>query len=276
MVMASAVEHILCPVCGGHVLVEHSDKVNRCEYCSSPVLGPSQSRDCINHSGTLAKASCHVCGDLICEECMQVRIGDYGGKLFTVVHCEKPECQTESVWAKPLNREFQRMTNFDWSDRTDNIILRVTGLGAILLMLFELFFIIAMIWIQYFTPWGLADPSPIGFLFLRGDLTVILSILGNVMSAIILQTALQVYVHDRQLASGVFLLVFLIVEVIFLFARGIVFNLLSVPQTWLLPVLLVSFGVATLMLFIGSLAAIGVGWKKRDQIEDAKIRLGLE
>lgn len=274
--MPSAVELILCPVCGGRVAVEHLDKVNRCEYCASPVLGPSQSRDCINHPGTLAKASCHVCGDLICEECMQVRIGDYGGKLFTVVHCEKPECKLESAWAKPLNREFQKLTNFDWSDRTDNIILRVTGLGAILMMLFELFFIITMIWIQYFTPWGLADPSPIGFLFLRGDFTVILSILGNVMSAIILQTALQVYVHERQLASGAFLLFFLIVEVVFLLARGLFFNLLSFPQTWLVPFLLVSFGAATLMLFTGSLAAIGVGWKKRGQVEDAKIRLGLE
>ncbi|UCH03631.1 MAG: B-box zinc finger protein [Candidatus Thorarchaeota archaeon] len=274
--MTSAVEHILCPVCGGRVLVEHSDKVNRCEYCASPVLGPSQSRDCVNHESMLAKASCRVCGDLICEDCMQVRIGDYGGKLFTVVHCEKPECKLESEWAKPLNREFQKLTNFDWSDRTDNVILRVTGLGAILMMLFELFFIIAMIWIQYFTPWGIADPSPIGFIFLRGDLTVILSILGNVMSAIILQTALQVYVHERQLASGAFLLVFLIIEVVFLLARGLFFNLLSFPQAWLVPFLLVSFGAATLMIFTGSLAALGVGWKKRGQVEDAKIRLGLE
>ncbi|MFQ5832888.1 MAG: hypothetical protein ACE5H4_09315 [Candidatus Thorarchaeota archaeon] len=207
---------------------------------------------------------------------MQVRIGDYGGKLFTVVHCEKPECKVESEWAKPLNREFQKLTNFDWSDRSDNIILRVTGLGAILMMLFELFFIITMIWAQYFTPWGRADPSPIQFMFLRGDLTVILSILGNVMSAIILQTSLQVYVHDRQLASGAFLLVFLMVEVVFLLFRGLFFNLLSFPEPWLVPFLLISFGVATLLIFSGSLAATVVGMKKRGQVEDAKIRLGLK
>ena len=268
--------NILCPVCGGHIGIEHSDKVNRCEYCASPVLGPSQSRNCVNHSDILAKASCQVCGDLVCEECMHTKIGDYGGKLLTIVHCDKDKCVVESDWAKPLNEEFQELTNFDWSDNKDNIILRVVGLGAILMMVFELFFILAMLWIQYLDPWGQSIPSPIPFLFVRGDTVVILNIIGNALSAVILQTALQIYIHERQLGSGVFLLGFLLLEAAFLVARGLYFNLLAYPGTWLVPFLLGAFGVATLMIFFGSLAGIYVGMKKHGQIADAKIRLGLE
>ncbi|MFX0053434.1 MAG: B-box zinc finger protein [Promethearchaeota archaeon] len=274
--MAYHTENILCPVCGGQIGVEYTDKVNRCEYCASSVLGPGQSRNCVNHSDILAKASCNVCGDLICEECMQTRIGDYGGKLLTIVHCNKDTCIAESDWAKPLNREFQELTNFDWSDNKDNIILRVVGLGAILMMLFELFFILAMLWIQYYDPWGQSVPSPIPFLFVRGDTIVILNIIGNALSAVILQTALQIYIHERQLGSGVFLLGFLLLEAAFLLARGLYFNLLAYPGTWLVPFLLGAFGIATLMIFFGSLAGIYVGWKKHSQIADAKIRLGLE
>ncbi|MFW9847015.1 MAG: B-box zinc finger protein, partial [Candidatus Thorarchaeota archaeon] len=265
--------HVLCPVCGGRIETSHSDKVNRCEYCASPVLGPSQSRDCVNHPETLAKASCHVCGDLICEECMTTRIGDYGGKLLTLVHCEKPACVAQSEWAKPLNREFQALTNFEWADRIDNIILRVVGLGAILMMIFELFFILSMLWIQYFTAWG---RTTMPYIVIPGDSVVILNILGNALSAIILQTALQVYIHERQLSSGVFLLGFLILEAAFLVLRGIYFNLLEYPETWLVPFLFIAFGVATLMIFFGSLGAIYVGRKKYNQIKDAKIQLGLE
>lgn len=268
--------HVLCPVCGGRIGIEHSDKVNRCEYCASPVLGPSQSRDCVNHPETLAKASCHACGDLICEDCMTTRIGDYGGKLLTLVHCEKPDCVAQSEWAKPLNKEFQALTNFDWADRIDNILLRVVGLGAVLMMVFELFFILSMLWIQYFDPWGRTVPSPIPFFIVRGDSVVILNILGNALSAIILQTALQVYIHERQLSSGVFLLGFLILEAAFLVFRGIYFNLLAYPGTWLVPFLFAAFGVATLMIFFGSIGAIYVGSKKYNQIKGAKIQLGLE
>ncbi|TFG07271.1 hypothetical protein EU522_00875 [Candidatus Thorarchaeota archaeon] len=266
---------ILCPVCGGRVVTEHEDKANRCEYCGSPVLGPSQSRDCVNHPGTLAKEVCSVCGDLVCEECMEVRVGQYGGKLFTIINCNKAECQVANSWAKPLNREYQRLTNFDWSDRIDNWVLRVSGLGAVLMMLFELMFVILMLWIQYFTPWGRATPSPIPNIFLVGDTVIILSITGNFLSAVILQTALQVYVHERQLTSGAFLLGLLILETAFLFFRGLYFNLLAFPEAWLIPLLLTCFSFATILVFFGSLAAIGVGIKKHNQTVEAKKALGL-
>ncbi|MFX0107584.1 MAG: B-box zinc finger protein [Candidatus Hodarchaeota archaeon] len=269
-------EHILCPVCGGRILVEHTDKVNHCEYCASPVLGPKQSRQCVNHPEKLGIAVCNTCGDLLCAECMEERVADYGGKLLSIVHCEKPECVMSSGWGKPLNREFQRLVNFDWADRQDNLILRVTGLGAIVMMVFELYFILALMWLQFFTSWGTSSPSPIPFLFVRGDAIVILSILGNVLSAMILQTSLQVYIHERQLGAGIMLLVILIIEAAYLLFRGWLFNLLSAPFPWLVPLLLIAFGVATLMVFLGSLSAIWVGLQKRNQIEKAKKKLGLQ
>jgi DNA-directed RNA polymerase subunit RPC12/RpoP len=272
----TGIKSLMCPVCGGKVHMEHKDKANRCEYCGSPVLGPSQNRDCVNHEGILAKEVCHVCGDLVCEDCLQVRVGEYGGKLFTIFNCEKAECQTASSWAKPLNREYQRLTNFDWSDKADNLILRVTGLGAVLMMIFELVFVLVILWLQFFDPWGTAAVSPIDFLIIRGDTVIILSIMGNFLSAILLQTALQVYVHERQLASGMFLFGLLIMEAAFLFYRGLFFNLLSYPGTWIVPLLLTCFSFAVILVFVGSLGAIGVGMKKHNQTIDAKKILGLE
>ncbi|MHA2041721.1 MAG: hypothetical protein ACW975_07655, partial [Candidatus Thorarchaeota archaeon] len=114
-------ERLLCPVCGGPVKVDQQDKVNRCEYCASPVLGPSQDRNCVNHPDVLAKEVCHVCGDLVCEDCIQKRVGEYGGKLLTIVNCEKQTCVAESDWAKPLNEEYQKLANMDWADRIDNV-----------------------------------------------------------------------------------------------------------------------------------------------------------
>ncbi len=271
----ASVGSIMCPVCGGRVHLDHKDKVNRCEYCASPVLGPSQSRNCTNHKRTLAKEVCHVCGKLICEECMEVRVGEYGGKLFTIVNCEDPQCRLHSDWAKPINREYQKLTNFDWSDKADNVILRVTGLGAVLMMIFELIFVILMLWLQFFDPWGTAVTSPISFIFLRGDTVVIFSIMGNFLSAVILQTGLQVYVHERQLASGVFLLGLLVFEAAFLFFRGLFFNLLSYPGIWLVPLLLTCFSFAVILVFFGSIAAIYVGMKKYNQTATAKETLGL-
>ncbi len=268
-------ERILCPVCGGEVEFHTKDSVTRCTYCASPILGSDQSKNCVHHKDTLAKAVCNVCGDLICEKCMEKRVGNYGGKLFTIVNCTKKSCISESSWAKPLDPEFQRLTNMDWADSTDNSILRVTGLGAIMMMLFELFFIVSMVYIQYLTPWGLADPPHIKYWFFIGDNVIVLNIVGNFLSAMILQTALQVFVHERQLGSGVMLFFLLILEILLLVYRGLVFGLLSFPNPWYLTFLVGAFIFATLLIFVGAMMAMRIGWKKRKQFEEARVMLGL-
>ncbi|MHA1770539.1 MAG: B-box zinc finger protein [Candidatus Thorarchaeota archaeon] len=259
---------IMCPVCGGPVTIQYEDKVNRCEYCGSPVLGPSQSRDCVNHPGRLAKGVCRVCGDLICEECMERRVGDYGGKLLTIVNCRKPSCVKASEWAQPLDKEYQRLTNMDWADHIDNVILRVTGLGGIAFMILELLFILALFYIQYFTPWGQAGNIP--YYFFPGDLMIILSIIGNFLSAIIMQVALQVYIHERQLSSGIILLVLLFIEVAYLVYRGLSFHLLSFTNTTLIALFLGGFLIAVILVLAGSLMAIKVGYKKYKQFKFAE------
>ncbi len=259
---------IMCPVCGGQVTILYSDKINRCEYCGSPVLGSSQSRDCVNHPGRLAKGVCHVCGDLICEECMEKRVGDYGGKLLTIVNCRKPSCVAASQWAKPLDEEYQRLTNMDWADHIDNVILRITGLGGIMLMILELIFVLTLFYLQYFTPWGQAGNIP--YYFFPGDLMIILSILGNVLSAVVMQVALQVYIHERQLSSGIILLILLVIEVAYLVFRGLFFNLLSLPDTTIVAVFLGAFLVAVTLIFTGALLAIRTGYKKYKQYKFAQ------
>jgi hypothetical protein len=221
----------------------------------------------------LATGVCHVCGDLICDESTEVRVGDYGGKLLTIKNCMKDSCRVESEWAKPLNVEYQRLTNMDWADRSDNIILRVNGLGAILMMVFELVFIITMLYLQYFSPFSAVLPS----FYLPGDAVVLFSITGNLVSALLLQTALQVYVHERQLGSGIALMVFLFVEAALLIGRGLFFNLLTINASipWLVPLFLGAFGIAVLMVFFGSIAAIYNGFSKYRQFKAARETLGL-
>ncbi|MEM2142893.1 MAG: B-box zinc finger protein [Candidatus Thorarchaeota archaeon] len=265
---------ILCPVCGGRVQVTHRDKVNRCEYCGSPVLGSEQGRNCKNHPKTLAKGVCHVCGSLVCEECMEKRVGDYGGKLLTIVNCNDPACVSSSSWAKPLNVEYMRLTNMEWADKIDNAILRVSGLGGLLLMIFELGLILLMVYVQYFTQWGLAGTN-IPFYFIRGDIMIVMGILGNLLSAIVMQTSLQTYIHERQLKSGVMLLFLIMMEIVYLLVRGLVFNLRNFPSVYLLPTLIAAFGVAVLLVLFSAVAAIVVGYKKRRQIKRAMLTLGL-
>ena len=271
---------IICPVCGGPIEILHDDKVNRCEYCANPVLGPSQSRDCVNHPGTLAKATCHVCGDLICEDCMERRAGDYGGKLFTVVNCTKMACIKESKWARPINKEYEKLINMDWADRSDNFILRVSGLGAVIMMVFELIFILTMLYIQYFTPHGIV--SSVSFFLFPGDAIIVMglivvgmNILGNLLGAILLQTSLQVHLHERQLGSGITLMIIVIVEAIYLTYRGIFFNLSTFPNPLIVQVLLTAFLFATILIFIGAWMAITNGAKKRKQLKNAREKLGL-
>ncbi len=270
-------ERIMCPVCGGPVKVDQMDKVNRCEYCASPVLGPSQSRDCVNHPGVLAKEVCHVCGDLICEDCIQKRVGDYGGKLLTIVNCEKTTCVSQSDWAKPLNEEYQKLANMDWADRIDNFILRITGLGAIIMMIFELIFFIGVMFYQFITPWSIPDVSigGLGPVIMIPVTILLLSILGNILSAILLQSALQVYVHERQLGAGITLLVILIIEVSFLLFRGLFLGLLTFPNPLFLPLMLGAFLFGTIFVFVGSLMAIYTGNKKRIQLKEAREKLQL-
>ncbi len=271
---------IICPVCGGPISIQHDDKVNRCEYCANPVLGPSQSRDCVNHSGVLAKATCHVCGDLICEDCMERRAGDYGGKLFTIVNCTKKACIEESKWARPINEKYEKLINMDWADRSDNFILRASGLGAVIMMVFELIFILTMLYIQYFTPYGIV--SSVSFFLFPGDAIIVMglvvvgmNILGNLLGAILLQTSLQVHLHERQLGSGIALMILVIVEAIYLMYRGIFFNLSTFPDQLIVQVLLTAFLFATIFIFIGAWMAISNGAKKRKQLKNAREKLGL-
>jgi hypothetical protein len=274
--LTEAPDLINCPVCGGRVLLESDDKVTLCGYCASPILGPSQSRDCVNHQGTLAKEVCHICGDLICEECMEKRVGDYGGKLLTIVNCTKPACVSESSWANPLNEEYQRLANMDWADRADNRILRLTGGGAVIMMVFELIFILGMLFMQYFTPLGALFPqwTIMGFV-IPGLPVIVLMVLGNLLGALLLQTSLQVYVHERQLSSGILLLFILILEAAFLLWRGLYFNLRQLPDPTFLLTLLSAFTIGAFLILVGSIGAIYIGNKKRVQLKHARERLGL-
>ena len=271
---------IICPVCGGPINIQHDDKVNRCEYCANPVLGPSQSRDCVNHPGILAKATCAICGDLICEDCMDRRAGDYGGKLFTVVNCTKRTCVAKSEWARPINEEYEKLINMDWADKSDNFILRVTGLGAVIMMVFELIFILTMLYIQYFTPYGVA--SSVSFFLFPGDAIIVMglvvvgmNIVGNLLGAILLQTSLQVHLHSRQLGAGIALMILIIVEALYLLYRGIFFNLSSYPNPPVVQILFSAFLFATILIFVGALMAISNGAKKRKQLKKAREKLGL-
>ena len=262
----------MCPVCGGTVFMENTDKVNLCTYCASPILGTDQSRNCANHTDVLATEVCHVCGDLICDECVEKRVGDYGGKLLTIVNCTKESCVAASEWARPLNEEYQRLANMDWADRSDNFILRITGIGAVVMMVFELVFILGMLYYQYFTPQGAVFPTMNLF---PGIVVIVLMVIGNIFAAILLQTSLQVYLHDRQLMSGALLLIMLILEAAFLLWRGLYFNLLQLEDPTFLTVLLVAFIVGALLVFIGSLGAIYNGNKKRVQMKHVRRLLNL-
>jgi len=267
---------ISCPVCGGKVLIEFDDKVSHCGYCASPVLGPSQSRNCTNHPDVLAKEVCHVCGDLLCEECVEKRVGDYGGKLLTIVNCTRPDCIAASDWAKPLNEEYQRLANMEWADRADNIILRVTGGGAVIMMIFELIFILGMLFMQYFTSLGSLFPTwVVAGVVIPGLPIIVLMVMGNLLAAFLLQTALQVYVHERQLGSGVLLLFVLIIEAVFLLWRGLYFNLRQLPDPTFLLTLLSAFIIGAFLILIGSIGAIYIGNKKRIQLKRAREKLGL-
>lgn len=274
--MTAAPDLIRCPVCGGQVLIELDDKVNFCGYCASPILGPSQSRDCVNHPGTLAKEVCHVCGDLLCERCMEKRVGDYGGKLLTIVNCPKQSCTAKSDWAKPLNKEYQYLANMEWADRADNCILRITGGGAVIIMIFELIFILGLLYMQFIPSFASLFPVWVIYGFTIPVIPIIiLMVMGNLLAALLLQTSLQVYVHDRQLTSGLFLLVVLVIEAAFLLWRGIYFNLRQLPEPTFLLVLLIAFSFGALLVLIGSLGAIYIGNKKRIQMKKARKQLGL-
>jgi hypothetical protein len=206
---------------------------------------------------------------------MQRRVADYGGKLLTIVNCTNTECIEASSWAKPRNEELERLTDFGWADGIDNVIFRITGFGAVLMMVFELVFVLSLLYIQYLTPFGWSDQN-MPYIVLRGDIVIILSILGNLLSAMLLQTALQVYAHDRQLTSGIVLLFLIVLEAAFLLFRGLYFGLQSYPNPYLVPGLLAAFLFATILVFVGSLMAVYIGYKKRSQVKDAYAKLGLK
>ena len=100
-------------------------------------------------------------------------------------------------------------------------------------------------------------------------------VIGNILAAVLLQTSLQVYVHERQLTSGAFLIVALILEAAYLIWRGLYFNLVQVPDPLFLTILLTAFLFGTLLVLIGSLGAIYIGNRKRIQMNRAMDQLNL-
>jgi hypothetical protein len=99
--------------------------------------------------------------------------------------------------------------------------------------------------------------------------------MGNLLGALLLQTSLQVYVHDRQFTSGLLLLLLLIVESAFLLWRGLYFNMRQLPDPTFLLTLLSAFIIGAFLILIGSIGAIYIGNKKRIQMKRAKDKLGL-
>jgi hypothetical protein len=150
------------------------------------------------------------------------------------------------------------------------------------MMVFELIFFIGVMYFQFLTPWSIPSFSiQITSSFVLGPvimipLTILLfSIFGNFLSAILLQSALQVYVHERQLGAGVTLLVILVIEVAHLLFRGLFFGLLTLQNDYFLPLMLGAFLFGTILVFIGSLMAIYVGNKKRIQLKETRVKLNL-
>jgi hypothetical protein len=159
----------------------------------------------------------------------------------------------------------------------DNLILRITGFGAIVMMVFELIFFLGMLYFQFLTPWEVPEITYFGLPeWVTTPINILLlSIIGNLLAAILLQSALQVYVHERQLGAGVTLMVILIIEVAHLLIRGLLFGLLGLPNPVFLPMLLGAFLFGTILVFIGSLMAMYVGNKKRMQFKEAREKLHL-
>jgi fatty acid desaturase len=211
---------------------------------------------------------------------MERKAGDYGGKLFTIVNCTKTKCVAESSWARPINEEYEKLIDMDWADKSDNFILRITGLGAVIMMVFELIFILTMLYIQYFTPYGVT--SSMSFFFIPGDAIIVMglvvvgmNVIGNLLGAILLQTSLQVYVHERQLGTGIALMLLIIIEAVFLLFRGVFFDLSAYPNSLIVNVLFSAFLFATILISVGALMAISNGMKKRKQLKEAREKLGL-
>jgi hypothetical protein len=132
-----------------------------------------------------------------------------------------------------------------------------------------------MLYSQFFTEWSLTPYSDAFSLFMAGVSIVLLGITGNLLSAVLLQTSLQVYIHERQLASGLMLIVILVIEVALLLFRGWYYDLLHFTSTWLPLFLLAAFLFSTILVFVSSLLAIGVGVKKYYQLKSARESLGL-
>ena len=144
------------------------------------------------------------------------------------------------------------------------------------MMIFELFFILGMLYMQYFTSLGNLFPTwIIAGVNIPGLPIIVLMILGNLLGALLVQTSLQVYIHDRQFTSGLFLLFIIVVESVFLLWRGLYFNLRQLPDPTFLLTLLSAFIIGAFLVLFGSLGAIYIGNKKRNQMKRAKDKLGL-
>jgi hypothetical protein len=100
-------------------------------------------------------------------------------------------------------------------------------------------------------------------------------VLGNLLGALLLQTSLQVFIHERQFSSGIVLLFLLIIEAAFLLWRGLYFNLRQLPNPAFLLILLSAFTFGAFLILVGSVGAIYIGNKKRIQLKHAREKLGL-
>ncbi len=261
---------IMCPVCGGRVVIEHNDRVNYCEYCGSPVMGPAQDRNCAYHPDRLAKQVCHVCGRLICEECTTRRVGLYGGKALTAFHCPEPECKAALSWMEPVREEYSRLLDMEWAAKRDVFAFRVGGVGAILFMLAELVLVLMMLGEQFFTAWG---TSTFPYLFVRGDLTVIVSVAGNLTSAAMLQVTIMVYDHLRQMTAGALALVFVVVEWLLVWGRVVLFNLFAAVHASSFVLIVAVMAFATVFLVPAASVAVVTGLEKLHQIRLARSTL---
>ncbi len=248
-----------CPVCGGTIHIRRADSLTRCPYCGSLVLGNEQKRTCKNHPDRKADGVCSVCNNLFCSDCLEKRVGEYGGKFFTIFVCKDPSCQTAVSWTTPVDEKLTRLASFDWADRYDNWIVKSAGIGGILLVFLELFMFFVFSYLRYWSSWGMSHLSMwyvVGFTFL-----------GTFIAAILLQVALQVYDHNTQFSSGVLTIVLTVLYYIFWTLRFEYFNFISYPNPLLWVMLEAVFLFSVILLITaGTISAI-VGRKKQKQLK---------
>ncbi len=263
--MSESVEsrQALCPVCGATITINRTDELARCSYCGSLVLSPDHKRTCKNHPDRKADGVCSVCHNLFCNECLEKRVGEYGGKIFTLFVCKDPKCQAEVSWATPVNDQMERLASFDWADRYDNWAMKSAGVGGILLVFLELAMFFIFTYLRYFTAWGKSNLSMwyiVPFAFI-----------GTFIAAILLQIALQVYDHKMQFSARVMTAILTVLYYIFWTERFEYLKLVSYPEPLLWVTLESIFLLTIILLFTSAIISIIVGHKKKKQLVKLRI-----